>query len=100
MIFCETIFGSLTRNIQISDIPGKYVYLNFFRAFQKCKYFLNKLILCETMPRFEEADTFVAGAAAAAAAAAAAPHGSHFCETLGPLTPLNKLHLERELNVL
>ena len=84
MIFCETIFGSLTRNIQISDIPGKYVYLNFFRAFQKCKYFLNKLILCETMPRFEEADTFVA---------AAAPHGSHFCETLGPLTPLNNFFL-------
>ena len=98
MIFCETIFGSLTRNIQISDIPGKYVYLNFFRAFQKCKYFLNKLILCETMPRFEEADTFVAGAAAAAAAAA--PHGSHFCETLGPLTPLNKFYLEREPSIL
>ena len=94
MIFCETIFGSLTRNIQISDIPGKYVYLNFFRAFQKCKYFLNKLILFETMPRFEEADTFVAGAAAAA------PHGNHFCETLGPLAPLNKFNLERELSIL
>ena len=98
MIFCETIFGPLTRNIQISYIPEKYVYLNFFRAFQKCKYFLNKLILCETMPRFQEADTFVAGAAAAAAAAAA-PHGSHFCETLGPLTSINKFYLERELNV-
>ena len=45
------------------------------------------------MPRFEEADTFVAGAAAA-------PHGSHFCETLGPLTPLNKFYLERELSIL
>ena len=92
MIFCETIFGPLTRNIQISDIPEKYVYLNFFGAFQKCMYFLNKLILCETMPRFEEADTFVA--------AAAAPHGSHFCETLGPVTPLNKFYLGRELNFL
>ena len=89
MIFCETIFGSLTRNIQISDIIEKYVYLNFFISLQQCKNFWNKLILSETMPRFEEADTFVAGAAAAAAAAAA-PHGSHFCETLGPLTPLNK----------
>ena len=47
------------------------------------------------MSRFEEADTFVAGAAAAAA-----PHGSHFCETLGPLTPLNKFYLERELSIL
>ena len=92
MIFCETIFGSLTRNIQISDIPEKYVYLNFFIAFQQCRNFCNKLILSETMPRFEEADTFVAGAAAA-------PHGSHFCETLGPVTPLNKFHLGRELNV-
>ena len=45
------------------------------------------------MPRFEEADTFVAGAAAAA------PHGSHFRDTLGPVTPLNKIHLGRELNV-
>ena len=50
------------------------------------------------MPRFEEADTFVAGAAAAAAAAA--PHGSHFCETLGPLTPLNKFYLERKFSIL
>ena len=49
------------------------------------------------MPRFEEADTFVA---AAAPAAAAAPHGSHFCETLGPLTLLNKFYLERELSIL
>ena len=96
MIFCETIFGPLTRNIQISDIPEKYVYLNFFIAFQQCKNFCNKLILSETMPRFEEADTFVAGAAAAAAAA---PHGSHFRETLGPVTPLNKFYLGRELNV-
>ena len=46
------------------------------------------------MPRFEEADTFVAGAAAAA------PHGSHFCETLGPLTPLKKFYLKRELSIL
>ena len=46
------------------------------------------------MPRFEEADTFVAGAGAAA------PHGSHFCETLGPLTPLNKFYSERELSIL
>ena len=33
MIFCETIFGPLTRNIQIYDTPEKYVYLNFFMAF-------------------------------------------------------------------
>ena len=80
MIFCETIFGSLTRNIQISDIPEKYVYLNFFISFQQCKNFWNKSILSETKPRFEEADTFVA---------ATAEHGGHFCETLGPLTLLN-----------
>ena len=92
MIFCETIFGSLTRNIQISDIPEKYVYLNFFIAFQQCENFGNKLILSETMPRFEETATLVT-------AAAAAPHESHFCETLGPLTPLNKFFLERELNI-
>ena len=47
------------------------------------------------MPRFEEADTFVAGAAAAAA-----PHGSHFRETLGPLTPLSKFYSESELSIL
>ena len=31
--FGETIFGRLTRNIQIYDTPEKYVYLNFFMAF-------------------------------------------------------------------
>ena len=31
--FCETIFGRLTRNIQIYDTAEKYVYLNFFIAF-------------------------------------------------------------------